>query len=162
MHNDYYVYERATTSGSTVYEPLERHADPDTAQLAPSFKSRELAERWIALNTGRIYAEYRHTVPSALTKADVFVGYLSEHEMWESMQRHGLRYSELGGHIADVKAGAVIGSDDGHEWRLVVGPCEWFARCERPAAGTVAHPVLGDVPTCQECARRFDLDLRTA
>lgn len=29
--------------------------------------------------------------------------------------------------------------------------CEWFALCLRPATGTVHHPVLGDVPTCDRC-----------
>ncbi len=31
--------------------------------------------------------------------------------------------------------------------------CEWFAGCGRPATGTTSHPVLGDVPTCDDCAR---------
>ena len=31
-------------------------------------------------------------------------------------------------------------------------PCQWFALCTNPAAGTVAHPILGSVPTCQRCA----------
>jgi hypothetical protein len=33
--------------------------------------------------------------------------------------------------------------------------CEWFAMCDRPAAGTVTHPILGEVPTCEPCAQRF-------
>jgi hypothetical protein len=37
--------------------------------------------------------------------------------------------------------------------------CEWFALCENPATGLVAHPVLGHVPTCQRCADRFNLTL---
>lgn len=37
--------------------------------------------------------------------------------------------------------------------------CRWFALCTRPSAGTVRHPVLGDVPTCQRCADRLGLDL---
>jgi len=39
-------------------------------------------------------------------------------------------------------------------------PCEYFAMCDRHAAGTTSHPVLGAVPTCQRCADRFDLDVR--
>jgi hypothetical protein len=31
-------------------------------------------------------------------------------------------------------------------------PCMWFARCTRPAAVTVSHPILGDVPCCQPCS----------
>lgn len=31
--------------------------------------------------------------------------------------------------------------------------CRWFARCGRPASGTRAHPILGDVPICTECAQ---------
>lgn len=37
--------------------------------------------------------------------------------------------------------------------------CGWFAMCDRPAAGVVAHPVLGPVPTCEPCATDHDLDL---
>lgn len=37
------------------------------------------------------------------------------------------------------------------------GRCEWYALCPNPADGTVKHPVLGDVPTCQRCADRFEL-----
>ena len=33
--------------------------------------------------------------------------------------------------------------------------CEWFALCTKPAAGTVAHPILGDVPICERCAERM-------
>lgn len=39
------------------------------------------------------------------------------------------------------------------------GRCEWYALCPNPADGTVKHPVLGDVPTCQRCADRFELPL---
>ena len=41
---------------------------------------------------------------------------------------------------------------------LVVG-CHWYALCDRPAAGIVEHPILGDVPTCGRCADRHDLTL---
>lgn len=37
--------------------------------------------------------------------------------------------------------------------------CRWFAGCTNPAEGTVAHPVLGDVPTCRRCASKLDLEL---
>lgn len=30
--------------------------------------------------------------------------------------------------------------------------CEYFALCDRPADGVYAHPVIGDVPTCERCA----------
>lgn len=39
------------------------------------------------------------------------------------------------------------------------GRCEWFGLCPNPAAGHVVHPVLGNVPTCQLCADRFELPL---
>lgn len=29
--------------------------------------------------------------------------------------------------------------------------CEWFALCTNKATGTVAHPILGDVPICDRC-----------
>lgn len=31
-------------------------------------------------------------------------------------------------------------------------PCMWFGGCDKPATGVVAHPTLGDVPTCDSCA----------
>lgn len=30
--------------------------------------------------------------------------------------------------------------------------CEYFALCDNPADGTVDHPILGTVPTCNRCA----------
>lgn len=30
--------------------------------------------------------------------------------------------------------------------------CEYFVTCERPADGTVTHPVAGVVPVCAPCA----------
>lgn len=30
--------------------------------------------------------------------------------------------------------------------------CQWYALCNRPVAVHLPHPVLGLVPTCQECA----------
>jgi hypothetical protein len=34
------------------------------------------------------------------------------------------------------------------------GTCKWFLGCARPATGTMNHPVLGDVPICDECRRK--------
>lgn len=31
------------------------------------------------------------------------------------------------------------------------GRCQWWALCENPATGTMAHPVLGQVPICDRC-----------
>lgn len=31
--------------------------------------------------------------------------------------------------------------------------CEWFARCDRPAALLIRHPALDVVPTCEHCAQ---------
>lgn len=39
--------------------------------------------------------------------------------------------------------------------------CEYFAGCTRPAVGTTPHPILGAVPTCQQCADRFELPVTT-
>lgn len=33
--------------------------------------------------------------------------------------------------------------------------CMWFANCERRAIVSVSHPILGEVPTCRQCAARF-------
>lgn len=40
-----------------------------------------------------------------------------------------------------------------------LGECQWFAGCERPAAGHVTHPILGEVPTCHRCAEFAERDL---
>lgn len=37
--------------------------------------------------------------------------------------------------------------------------CAWFHGCVRKANGVVAHPVLGWVPTCADCATMLDLEL---
>jgi hypothetical protein len=37
--------------------------------------------------------------------------------------------------------------------------CQWFLRCDRVADGTVDHPVLGPVPTCNRCAEVLSLSL---
>ncbi len=36
-------------------------------------------------------------------------------------------------------------------------PCLWFALCDHPAIGTVSHPIIGEVPTCQRCADKLGL-----
>lgn len=38
--------------------------------------------------------------------------------------------------------------------------CAWYALCDRPAVGTVSHPVLGDVPCCQRCVDKHDMGSR--
>lgn len=42
----------------------------------------------------------------------------------------------------------------------IVRACEYFALCDRPADGTVSHPILGDVPCCTRCAERVGADLQ--
>lgn len=32
--------------------------------------------------------------------------------------------------------------------------------CTNEAVGVVPHPILGDVPCCQRCADKLDLDLK--
>lgn len=114
---DYYVHERGTTTGGTVYEPLHRHADPDDATTGPSFDTREEAQGWID-RLDRPFVMVRHGLGMHAANEPQVVGFLTEHGVWESMQRHGLRFSELRAHIADVKAGYIVTADDGFEWRL--------------------------------------------
>jgi len=52
MH--YYIHERGTTSGGTVYEPMLPGQDPDAAQTTPAFNTRDAAELWIALDGGHL------------------------------------------------------------------------------------------------------------
>lgn len=35
--------------------------------------------------------------------------------------------------------------------------CQWFAKCTNVATRTVKHPILGEVPTCERCAKKLDL-----
>lgn len=50
------------------------------------------------------------------------------------------------------------------ENRMVLGPfepeapCKWFMMCPNAATRTVPHPILGNVPCCERCAK-FALDL---
>jgi len=37
--------------------------------------------------------------------------------------------------------------------------CQYFARCVRQAVGLVRNPMVGDVPTCAECAERMEQTL---
>lgn len=37
--------------------------------------------------------------------------------------------------------------------------CEWYVLCDKKADGIVHHPILGEVPTCQRCAIKHDLEL---
>jgi hypothetical protein len=43
--------------------------------------------------------------------------------------------------------------------REAIQMCEWFLLCDRDAAGTVTHPILGEVPVCERCASALGLDL---
>lgn len=36
--------------------------------------------------------------------------------------------------------------------------CQWFALCKNAATQTRPHPILGDVPICDRCAKRVDDD----
>lgn len=47
-----------------------------------------------------------------------------------------------------------------HVTERIVRACEWYALCPNPADGTVSHPVLGDVPTCERCAAKHGLELK--
>ena len=49
---DYYIHERSTTSGRTVYEPMLHSQDPDDACTTAQFDTRDGAEQWIAFNGG--------------------------------------------------------------------------------------------------------------
>ena len=48
----------------------------------------------------------------------------------------------------------------GFEGNVEAPVCEWFAKCDHPAVGVIAHPVLGDVPCCQRCADKLEMTNR--
>lgn len=35
--------------------------------------------------------------------------------------------------------------------------CDWYVDCNNTPTGTVKHPILGHVPTCERCADKHDL-----
>jgi hypothetical protein len=39
--------------------------------------------------------------------------------------------------------------------------CEWFERCDRPAAGHAAHPFHGVIPVCQSHVDAYAIPLIT-
>lgn len=38
--------------------------------------------------------------------------------------------------------------------------CEWYARCDNAATGTVTHPILGEVPICDRCTAKHGMEDR--
>lgn len=44
-------------------------------------------------------------------------------------------------------AAATIAAENGATVASVTALCHWFAKCDRPAVATQAHPI-GDVPIC--------------
>lgn len=90
----------------------DHHTEP--AFVAPEQVAAEAAPT----GADAPFVMVRHGLGAHAANEPEVVGSLTEHGMWEAMQRHGLRFSELRAHIADVKAGAVVTADDGYEWRL--------------------------------------------
>jgi hypothetical protein len=35
-------------------------------------------------------------------------------------------------------------------------PCQWMALCDHDAVTVQPHPILGDVPICDRCKKRYD------
>lgn len=71
------------------------------------------------------------------------------------------------------ECGDVIGRMPGGAWQHSLGSphwgnhpavpvCGYFAFCTNVAEGTIPHPILGDVPTCQRCADRVGLALEVS
>lgn len=63
----------------------------------------------------------------------------------------------MSGDYAGLRAHRAVADRARQERHGEVPGCEWMLMCEEPAAGVVAHPILGDVPTCQRCADRHGL-----
>ncbi len=42
------------------------------------------------------------------------------------------------------------------EWVFEAPTCQWFALCDNQATGTLAHPILGEVPICDRCAAKVE------
>lgn len=34
--------------------------------------------------------------------------------------------------------------------------CQWYALCDNTATTHIPHPILGDVPTCERCANKYE------
>ena len=64
----------------------------------------------------------------------------------------------MGEHYGRTVTGELIGPyDTAAELAAeLVTPCEWFALCDHEATGTMAHPILGDVPICDRCRAKVE------
>lgn len=72
---DYYVHERSTVSGSTVYEPMLTGQDPDAASTAPQFWTRDEAEVWVWIANGNmVTATYTDPTTGWQTRVEVIKG----------------------------------------------------------------------------------------
>jgi len=67
---------------------------------------------------------------------------------------------DLGYTVEATELHAVANALQDREVQVPTTQCQWFALCDRPAAGVVAHPVLGQVPTCSRCAATHGLELQ--
>lgn len=49
--------------------------------------------------------------------------------------------------------GLTMGDKDRYLKGVLATWCQWFALCPNKATGTLAHPILGDVPICDRCRK---------
>lgn len=94
---------------------------------------------------------------------DGVIGDIGMGQYEEAGEVFGLVCSALENEASHPGLGMNYGGDDTtagtdeHNRRVTV--CEWFALCDHASAGVVRHPILGDVPTCERCATKLDLEL---
>lgn len=91
---------------------------------------RYAAKRVAAMNTAPIDPRDLLERPYAKTSPDGKVTRLTRHEMFDDMQRHHLRYSELAAHIQDVNAGYAVSAEDGTTFTLAEKAAEATAETD--------------------------------
>jgi hypothetical protein len=65
----------------------------------------------------------------------------------------GLTESVKAARHYETASAALADAHDGDTIIQAPALCAWYLKCENPATRLVPHPVLGNVPACERCAK---------